>query len=263
MTGSIKSAIKEGVNPALSRNGIGFGLNHLARIPARMGIACLPAVVYLIRLILPRWLWYSATLAISRFGGWLGPRGVPGAIEILLLRLSRAGLPFPVPCHVTGIDTLTRICGDRPLMFCSVHLPLIQCATPTILALKREPMLVIANAHNHKGYLVTPDGRNLIRANIAEPFVLLKAQSVLERGGIVIGLLDGYGAAPQYSPNLLHLAAMTGAQIIFFFSNLGEDGSIEISFVDPPHPVCTSEAEIRANLCAIRIEARKYRQEKD
>jgi hypothetical protein len=116
--------------------------------------------------------------------------------------------------------------------------------------------VALAGQPGHDNAIAIWGLRERLPALRTQPNVLLRARTVLRSGGSVALLLDADRGAPL-SPNILRLAGRLGARVVFWWTELECDGTIHVTFAQPPDPSCRTEAGIAANLAALAGQTRR------
>ena len=173
-------------------------------------------------------------------------------MDTWLKNLSGARRPFPIPIRRSGpseLDELARSCTS--LIFCAPHCLLaetalrgaIEAGFPDLTLIAREPGLA-------NGCLVCGTGQVIPTLN-ADETVLLKARTVLRRGGSIILIIDRAAGAPLEA-NMLRLARTSAIRVVFGIPELQDNGEILLQYFVPP--LFTSEESIQTSLEALQAE---------
>ena len=205
-------------------------------------------------LVLPEKYWYKTVLRLSylyRFSFTRPGKNISIAhrrsriLNTLLAFLTRAGKPFPIPCSITGAALL-----DNPatgIAFCTTHLPLAKVAISAVITRGFKSDTAIVASLNENESMSVWGITQKIPAIKSDSQSLLKAKKILNQKGCVLLMLDEfYGAG--YSPNIMHLAGITGAKAIFFLAELNPSGIIDIQILQFPNPFCENETAIAKNI---------------
>lgn len=224
-------------------------------------------IARLIATLLPPRLWYWPVFRLSY---WTAPvfRLRPAGPDndrfhqaLLLNRFlgmfTRAGRPFPIPYRVVGATALLEAARDnRGMILCSAHVPLVKVGLRAVMEMGLTPTAAIVETPTEDQRIAIWGLDERLPAILVAPNVLVRARTVLRNHGSVALLIDARSGLP-YSPNILRLAGKMGARVVFFFTELQPDGHIEVLFLAPPDPYCSSEETIQANLQALDREVQR------
>ena len=154
-------------------------------------------------------------------------------LDALLWLLSETGQQFPIPVKINGLELFNK---PRPngLILCSAHMPLLPVALRTLVEneIKLDALIIKPIVKDNRYPLFGINYGIPVINN--SPSVLLKAKTVLKNSGIVIALADEDTGYKKFSPNIFHLAQKLQSDMIYFFSELKPDGTIEVSFHEAP-----------------------------
>jgi hypothetical protein len=215
--------------------------------------------VRLVTIFLPRKSWYRAGLIACKLHAAVN--GLMGGNRILteavmldhwLWELTAIG-PFPVPWVLEGMDVVNAADPKIGTVYCWIHEPLVEFPMRPLLELGHREGIVIAD----RGRII--DGQYLVvgleRRVTAIPvdgFTLARANRSLLEGASVVCLADEYLGGPL-QPLVLQLAGRVGARVVFQWAKRRPDGTIEVTFANPPHPYCETPEAVQENLAALRV----------
>jgi hypothetical protein len=246
----------------------GHGVLVLSRLLVATSHVCIPAAAFLISWLVPAACWYRVSLVLSsamaRAGGVRG-NGGPWNNSILhaqllarlLSLLTRAGRPFPIRTTATGLNVLSESRNPNGVVLCSVHLPLTRVAVKTIINSGYPLKAALAADPRPEESIRIPGSADRLAALKVLPVGLVKARTALRNGGWIAALIDSGDSDVRYCRNLLRFTARVGARAVFFFSELQADGCIEVRFVCPPDPWCSTESGIERNIEALNGEVQQ------
>lgn len=134
--------------------------------------------------------------------------------------------PFPIPIQVRGAAAIQALSGQETgLILCSIHNFLADVALRAVAETIGSKLTVISRLPNpEKGYPLWGLNRTIAAIHPGGS-VLLKARSILRRGGSVVVLLDR-SIGTTLEPNILRLAHAVEAPIEFGIPELQIDGTI-------------------------------------
>jgi hypothetical protein len=209
--------------------------------------------------VLPNRHWYRAALAMCRLQGALS--GALGGNRVLteavmldhwLWELTAVG-PYPIPWTVTGAEIIESADPQIGTLYCWVHEPLAEFPLrPYLERGYREPMIVA-----DRGRIIGVDQlmvaglQQRVTAIPANRYALGRAQRSLREGVPVVCLADAQLGGTLY-PLVLQLAGRVGARVVFQWAKRRPDGTIEVTFANPPHSKCDTEEAVRENLAFLR-----------
>jgi hypothetical protein len=209
--------------------------------------------------VLPNRHWYRAALAMCRWQGALN--GALGGNRVLteavmldhwLWELTAVG-PYPIPWTVTGAEIIESADPQIGTLYCWVHEPLAEFPLrPYLERGYREPMIVA-----DRGRIIGVDQlmvaglQQRVTAIPANRYALGRAQRSLREGVPVVCLADAQLGGTLY-PLVLQLAGRVGARVVFQWAKRRPDGTIEVTFANPPHSKCDTEEAVRENLAFLR-----------
>jgi hypothetical protein len=243
----------------------GHGILVFSRLLVACSHICIPVAAFLISWLVPATRWYSVSLALSsamaRAGGVRGNGGPwnnsvlhAQLLARLLSLLTRAGHPFPIRSTSMGLNVLSESRQPNGVVLCSVHLPLTRVAVKTIIDSGYPLKAALAADLLPEGSIRIPGSAERLTALKVLPAGLVKARTALRNGGWIAALIDSSDSDVRYCRNLLRFTARVGARAVFFFSELKPDGRIEVRFVRPPDPWCSTESGIERNIQALNGE---------
>ena len=211
-------------------------------------------IATLIVLILPEKYWYHTAFRISflyRLSIIRFKRSISIAhrraeiLNTLLGFLTRANKPFPIPCSLSGFDLLSD--ATTGTAFCTVHLPLVKVAISAALTNGFKIDAAIVASPNANELMSVWGITQKIPTIQSSSQSLFKAKKILTQNGCVLLMLDAF-YGDNYSPNIMHVAGLTGSKAVFFIAELSPNGMIDIQILPFPNPFCTNEIAIAENI---------------
>jgi hypothetical protein len=161
--------------------------------------------------------------------------------------------PYPIPWTVTGAEIIESADPQIGTLYCWVHEPLAEFPLrPYLERGYREPMIVA-----DRGRIIGVDQlmvaglQQRVTAIPANRYALGRAQRSLREGVPVVCLADAQLGGTLY-PLVLQLAGRVGARVVFQWAKRRPDGTIEVTFANPPHSKCDTEEAVRENLAFLR-----------
>jgi hypothetical protein len=209
--------------------------------------------------ILPNRYWYRGALAVCRLQGALN--GLLGGNRVLteavmldhwLWELTAIG-PFPIPWTISGTEVIESANPQIGSVHCWIHEPLAEFPLRAYLERGyREPM-VVADSGRIIGVdqLMVPGLEKRVTAIPANRYALGRAQRSLREGVPVVCLADAQFGGTLY-PFVLQLAGRVGARVVFQWAKRRPDGTIDVTFANPPHSKCDTDEAVRENLAFLR-----------
>lgn len=156
---------------------------------------------------------------------------------------------FPIPTLTTGAEALFEAKTNRNgVVVVSIHLPLANFILRHLTEIGCPPDAVLAAGYLLKnGKYVHGGTAEGIWGLAIDRNVLLKVRSILHNGGLVFGLIDIHPGAPLNS-NLLRLAGLVRARLVFAVTEFGKSGEAVARFYAPPDPFCSSRESVLSNI---------------
>jgi hypothetical protein len=202
---------------------------------------------------------FRFALTASRWHGRISEwRGRHAALTEALMRdhwlreLTLRG-SFPIPWRLHGRDVLDRYIVPGPVLYYTMHLPLVEIPLRVVMELGYPVPVPVADPGRilaEDRYVVAGMAER-IPAIPASGHVLTRMRTLLLQGTSVVCLADSeFGGALLANP--LRLAARVHVPVILVWSELGNDDVIDVTFEPAPHPFCESEAAIKENLEYLR-----------
>jgi hypothetical protein len=206
--------------------------------------------------VFPETEWYMATLRITRlltviaepFAG-RAPLRAEWMLHIWLRCISR---PFPIPTRTAGTEALIEArTNPNGMALVSLHVPFFDLILRPLFELGCPPDAVISSVSQILDGKFRVGGMAESSPALAaqDPNVLLKARRILQRGGMVAALID---ANNRLNPNILRLVGSVGARLLFYVSEMQENGEILFRFLPPPDPFCRTPEGILSNIEYLR-----------
>jgi hypothetical protein len=223
-----------------------------------------PRLARLAAWILPNRYWYPFALLASRLHGKLKTKaGGNGVLtEALMLENWMRFLTFsgeyPIPLRSDQIEPLRQKASGRGILYCWTHVPLMEIPITALYNLGQPLDLVVADP----GRIV--DGNAFIilglrartRAIPADRHVLTRVRTALKKGESVACLADSELLGPS-SSQILRVAGMSNAFVVFTWAERHADGTLNVTFMEAPNPLCKTEEEISQNLEFLQTMNRK------
>lgn len=214
--------------------------------------------------VLPNRFWYRAALAMCRLHGALN--GALGGNRVLteavmldhwLRELTAIG-PFRIPWTVTGTEIIDSADPQIGTLYCWIHEPLAEFPLRPYLERGYRHPMVVADRGRIIGedQLMVAGLGNRVTAFPANRYALGRAQRSLRQGVPVVCLADAQFGGPLY-PLVLQLAGRVGARVVFQWAKRRLDGTIEVTFANPPHSKCDTEEAVCENLAFLRAAQRR------
>jgi lauroyl/myristoyl acyltransferase len=156
---------------------------------------------------------------------------------------------YPIPWRLVLADVLNEKKQGRGILYCWTHLPLVEIPLRALYDLGHPVDLIVA----HPGKIVEGNGfvvpglQTRIRAIPVDKRILTRVRTALKEGKSVACLADSEMEGPS-SPQILRVAGMSGAFVIFTWAERQPDGTLEVTFTPAPYPLCRSDEEIHKNL---------------
>jgi hypothetical protein len=224
--------------------------------------------IFLITRLLPRRMWFPAIWRICRLQAFLAgpiiarsilrndPRRkviVAWTLEAWLRRLKRLQPEYVPPIEARGLETVPLASGNQNgLVFCSVHLPLVDATLAPISRIGCAPAAVVAaNMSPGERYPIWGYEEGLPAIN-SDGLALVKMRSILRRGGSVAVLVDTDWCT-TFSANTFRLVRSLGTRLIFMLPEIQPNGQIVVEYSQPPDPLCSSDESIRLNMRALQV----------
>ncbi|MFI5136208.1 MAG: hypothetical protein ACHQIM_00185 [Sphingobacteriales bacterium] len=148
----------------------------------------------------------------------------------ILSLMTRSPKPFPIPIRAKGMEIFKKY-ETNGTVLCSLHLPLTKVALRYLIENGFKPTAAITGDQHLKNSMAVWGINDRIPALQTGPFVLNRAKSILRQGGTVVALAD-QKLGGKISPNIFLLAQMLNARVVYFFSELRPDGTIDVSFFE-------------------------------
>lgn len=175
-------------------------------------------------------------------------------LDTWMKRISAFRRPFSIPARTSMEESIREMSRDgKGLILCTVHCFLDDAALRPLAELGlRELTIVTLGREYAEGCPVWGMDRK-IPTIYADNSVLLKARSILQRGGSIIILLDRV-IGGSLEANMLRLACSIGSRAIFGIPELQPNGEILLYQVLTPAFANDTEAWIQGSLHALRTE---------
>lgn len=205
---------------------------------------------------IPASLWFRCALVSSRLHGRLADAaGRNGKLTELLMRdhwlheLTSQG-PFDIPWRLHGRKALDKYLSGGPVLYFALHLAMSDMLLRVVQDLGYPvPVPVASQGRTVEGELYPVIGtRALIPALTAGPYTLTRMRTLFQNGTSIACLADQNYLEPELNSNPMRLAGRMRVPVIFAFGEVGEDGVIDVTFEELPHPYCETEAAIEENL---------------
>ncbi len=210
----------------------------------------------LVARLLPARSWYRAALTISRAQGHLvqrmgGNRALTTELMLghWLRELSFSG-PYPIPYRCQGMEVCLTP-GAKLLTW--THLPLTEVALRFYLEEGGSPAAVVSDPGKIVGdrEFQVFGWKERMEALPVDGKLLPNVIKTLRSGKTVVFLADPYlGGSMSEVP--LRLASRAGATLLFAWTELRADGTLEVTFREAPFPYSRTEEEIAVNMAFLR-----------
>lgn len=209
--------------------------------------------------LLPARHWYRFAVFASSLHRKLGPHaGTSGPLtEALMLDNWMRALTFwgeyNIPWKPRQVDILAQQKPGHGVLYCWTHLPLVEVPLRALLDLGYTLDYIVAHPGKivEGGKFVVPGLRRRVNTISADKRVLTKVRTALTQGKSVACLADTELFGPL-SSQILRVAGMVNAFVIFQWAERLPDNSIQVTFIPAPHPLCANDAEIEENLEFLR-----------
>lgn len=157
--------------------------------------------------------------------------------------LKRTDVAFHVPYQFNS----NQVSNHPGVLYCSMHLPLIEVAIKVLIENNYGIEAAIA-AKTSKDLTISILGMaEKFPAIKVGPNTLLKTKSILTKGSSVIVLVDRL-ALDDLSPNSMKICRLSSAKVVFVFTKLEKHGVIHCWLEEAPFPYCNNNLEIQENL---------------
>jgi hypothetical protein len=204
---------------------------------------------------IPNRYWYRFALFASRVHGKLKARvGGNGVFtEALMLDNWLRALTFsdayPIPLQPRQVETLRQIEPGRGVLYCWTHLPLMEIPLRALSILGQPVDLIVADPGRivNENEFVIPGLQARSRAIPGDRNAFTRVRTALREGKSVACLADSEMFSPS-SSQILRVAGMANAFVVFTWADRRPDGTLEVTFMPAPNPFCKSDEEIRQNL---------------
>ena len=206
--------------------------------------------------LLPRGLWYRAALAIARAQGRLvermgGNRALTTELmlDYWLRELSFSG-PYPIPYRSHGME----IClTPGPKLFSWTHLPLTEVPMRLYFEGGGAPVVVVCDAGNIVGdnEFQVFGWAERMEAVLADSHLVSRVVRTLRSGKSVVYLVDAFLGGP-ISDVPVRLAGRLRVPLIFQWTELADDGTLDVTYREAPCPYSRTEEEIAENIAFLR-----------
>jgi hypothetical protein len=204
---------------------------------------------------LPNRYWYRFASFVSRLHGKLKTKaGGNGVLtEALMLENWMRALTFfggyPIPLRSDRIQPLRQKASGRGILYCWTHLPFMEIPITALYNLGQPPDLVVANPGRivDGDAFIIPSVRARTRAIPADRHVLTRVRTALKKGESVACLADSELLGPS-SSQILRVAGMSNALVVFTWAERHPDGTLHVTFMEAPNPLCKTDEEISQNL---------------
>jgi len=166
--------------------------------------------------------------------------------------LTRSHLVFPIPIRSRGNEVVLRASKNRNgMLICSAHLPLINSILRPLVDMDCTPTAVVSGAAQENEQSPVWGLDRGIPVIEPDKNVLLRAKTILRRGGSVAALIDP-GLGEAFNQNIFRLIRHIGAEVVFATAELQGNGDILVEYFAPPDPRCSNDVSVSQNLEALR-----------
>src|ERR1700754_439650 len=214
--------------------------------------------------ILPKRYWYGFALFASRVHGKVKARtGGNGVLtEALMLDNWMRALTFsgayPIPLRPDNIEALKQQIQGRGVLYCWTHLSLMEIPLSALYNLGQPVDLIVA----HPGRII--DGDEFVipgvqargKAIPADRYTFTRVRTALKEGKSVACLADPELLGPS-SPQILRVAGMADAFVVFTWAERQPDGTLKVIFMPAPHPLGKTDEENDENLNFLQVKNKK------
>jgi hypothetical protein len=206
----------------------------------------------------PRKHWYRTALAACRLQGilssWFGGNRILTEAVMLdnwLVELTRIG-PFSIPWTITGTDIIEAD-PARAILYCWIHEPLAEFPLCPLLERGYAEPVVVADPGRitYGGQLLVAGLERRLNTITANLHALSRVRHCLQEGTPVACLADAQMGGPLF-PLALQLVGRIGARVVFLWARRRPNGTIDVTFVNPPRPHCESKEAVQENLAFLR-----------
>ncbi len=220
---------------------------------------------YLISRLLSEKRWYPVSLKSTRIltsliRPWLGetPDRSLWMLDYWLKNLFSYERPFHIPICTLGEEAIFAA-KENPggTAVISVHLPLAILVLRSLVDIGCAPTAVLSHGGYLRGGKFPVGAGEGLPGLTPGPTVLVRARSVLRRGGLVAAMIDTQLGAPL-NTNMLDLLGSVGARAVFALAWLQADGEIVVEYYNPPDPFCTSKEGILSNIEFFRGKVKEH-----
>ena len=165
---------------------------------------------------------------------------------------------YPIPWKSVQSEVLQQKMPGSGVLYCWTHVPLVEVPLRALFDLGGTLDLIVA----HPGKIVdghefiVPGFKTRVKAISVDQRVLTKVRTALGQGKSVACLADAEMGGPL-SSQVLRVAGMVGAFVIFQWAERHADGTITVTFRQAPRPLCETDEEISENMEFLRQMNRK------
>jgi lauroyl/myristoyl acyltransferase len=169
---------------------------------------------------------------------------------------------YPIPLQMDQIEALKQTTPGRGILYCWTHLPLMEVPLRALYDLGQPADLIVADPGRivDGNEFIIPGIRARNRAIPAERHALMRVRTALKEGKSVACLADSEMFGPS-SSQILRVAGMSGAFVVFTWAERQSDGTLKVIFMPAPNPLNKTDEEIRQNLEFLQIKNRKALEE--
>lgn len=160
---------------------------------------------------------------------------------------------FPIPWRLHGRDVLDRYAVPGPVLYSTLHLPLVDVPLRVSMELPYPTPVPIADPGrivDGNGYVV-PGMAKRIPALPASGHALARMRTVLQNGTSVVCLADSQFGGELFT-NPMRLTGRLHVPVVFVWAELASDDVVEAHFELAPHPYCETDEAIASNLSRLR-----------
>lgn len=214
--------------------------------------------------ILPKRCWYRFALFASRVHGKvkakMGGNGV--LTEALMLDNWMRALTFlgayPIPLRPGPTEVLKQLTQGRGVLYCWTHLPLMEIPLSALYNLGQPVDLIVAHPGRivDEDEFVIPGVQTRGKAIPADRYTLTRVRTALKEGKSVACLADPELLGPS-SSQILRVAGMADAFVIFTWAERQPDGTLKVIFIPAPNPLSKTDEEIHQNFEFLQIRNRE------
>lgn len=169
---------------------------------------------------------------------------------------------YPIPLRPGQIEVLREMASGRGVLYCWTHLPLMEIPLRALSVLGQPVDLIVADPGRiiNENEFVIPGLQARGRAIPADRNAFTRVRTALKEGKSVACLADSEMFGPS-SSQILRVAGLASAFVVFTWAERHPDGTLEVTFMPAPNPLCKSDEEIQQNLEFLQTRNKKVLEE--